>query len=899
MKKHADFLKALIGPVLLAGLFTWVVITPIAGAADVAGDGYATGDACGFITGTSTAAAIASGGEMNFDDADDVVQGCVNENGYFEDDGTKHSYGWSTQVGWVDFAWSSAAADATYLAQVDVTSGAWTGYAWNDTVGWLWFDWTCTGCESYYDTYRVHTDLTTGDVDGYAWNDTIGWISFDGLSQELSPLSFMADVDVFAIDPTDGVTELDPADVDLQTAPVSDGYQYYTVRMTFIDPSTGEYLSIDDLNFLNITLNETSDSSLCLNQVTDEPGTCSTYGEAVETHAINYSVDECDTNAEVIAYGGTDGEVCYIDDGSTVSFNYYVYSSSPSSSMLGVDDDADYAVDVYSDRDGTVDFYDWLSGVTTEKMLYFYDRNSARNKWALDTVDFTLKLADIDRVLSMGGATCTQTALIEGQYDCVYDLSDDPELNFKPRFRNGIFQAYYDLANHDQINTDITVDDMNVVSSAELDMPSDEYRTAHYVLEGYYPASNPDVDVNYVVDSLASGLSDYRLFMDSSLIADGVIDSASREDTITVGPYDKAYAMGYSTANCVSSAIDPCTDTATSISYETAEQWVCDWITEMAHNDASCYYTGYLELQDRHAAAEDMLAIGSINSSIDASEIVSGDDEVSVLGIPNYITLRNTMYAQAVRLVRGQTATGGGNLSSTMVPTSGSDIVSLMGGNLLFSTGDVTVNGSASYDNKTLLVIGANVYINGNIEDSGADKLGIIVFKKDGVGGNIYVSPDVTDIYANIFIDGSLFSYDGSGSETTYPTWSSDDDRSDTLMNQLYLLGSIVSRNTIGGAYDASAGSWGIGDGTTVTSLDVAREYDLNNIREFRLCYELDASGNVDESSTPADCGEGEVRSSYLDSSGLEVDAPFIVEYDPPSSDMPIFNTTSPDLNQR
>ena len=72
-----------------------------------------------------------------------------------------------------------------------------------------------------------------------------------------------------------------------------------------------------------------------------------------------------------------------------------------------------------------------------------------------------------------------------------------------------------------------------------------------------------------------------------------------------------------------------------------------------------------------------------------------------------------------------------------------------------------------------------------------------------------------------------------------------------------YIKGSIVSRNTIGGVF-IEDDDYSLGDGTTTTFLATATEYDLNKLREFRMCYPTDASGNVDETGTPIDCeGEG------------------------------------------
>jgi hypothetical protein len=70
--------------------------------------------------------------------------------------------------------------------------------------------------------------------------------------------------------------------------------------------------------------------------------------------------------------------------------------------------------------------------------------------------------------------------------------------------------------------------------------------------------------------------------------------------------------------------------------------------------------------------------------------------------------------------------------------------------------------------------------------------LGVVVMKDEaGNGGNLYISPNITNIVGTYILDGSMMSYDGS-SELGYNTPIA------TLKNQLYLFGSITSENTIG-----------------------------------------------------------------------------------------------------
>ncbi|TAL39983.1 MAG: hypothetical protein EPN89_20210 [Methylovulum sp.] len=259
------------------------------------------------------------------------------------------------------------------------------------------------------------------------------------------------------------------------------------------------------------------------------------------------------------------------------------------------------------------------------------------------------------------------------------------------------------------------------------------------------------------------------------------------------------------------------------------------------------------------------------------------------------------MLAQALRLVRGQSPNGGaGVLNEKLQIRSGStdEIIASMNAKLLYATGDVTIqntglSGSLEFDPKTLFIYGGDMYINTNI----LGRAGIVVLKKNGQGGNIYIDPSVTDINANIFADGSVFSsstaYDANG----VPTRSSDDARLTDLPHQLAIFGTVVSRNTIGGFSDPNAGTWNTGNGETTNNSDTAIEYDLNKLRQFRLCYPVDSGGNIiEDDSLLEDCGEGAERSTLYTGTS---NAPLIIQYEPPTEDMPIFNTVSPDINQR
>jgi hypothetical protein len=261
----------------------------------------------------------------------------------------------------------------------------------------------------------------------------------------------------------------------------------------------------------------------------------------------------------------------------------------------------------------------------------------------------------------------------------------------------------------------------------------------------------------------------------------------------------------------------------------------------------------------------------------------------------------------------------------------------LIGGvpKVYYFTGDVTIDtGGADLGwtgERTLIVQGGNVYINSNLYNSAVGlskpKLGIIVLKDltdTNVltqGGNVYVGPLVTNIQANIYTDGSLFSYDPAKGLTPggLPKFASEADRFNSLKNQLYLEGSLASLNTIGGAVSnppilgdgtetASSAEGTYGD--TPTGRSRARLYDLNFLRYYGLVFERDPGtgdaidqqgdlpGSPDylELTYVLDGGDLVKIEGGIPAQGLNQDSDFsavYINFDPPTASLPGFGVTT------
>lgn len=127
----------------------------------------------------------------------------------------------------------------------------------------------------------------------------------------------------------------------------------------------------------------------------------------------------------------------------------------------------------------------------------------------------------------------------------------------------------------------------------------------------------------------------------------------------------------------------------------------------------------------------------------------------------------------------------------------------------------------------TIIVKWSDLTIDGNITNSSSSIKGIIVLKNDaGQGGNIYIKKNVFNIAAVLFADKSIIS----GELSPLKYYSDTPPITQTATGQLFLKGSIISDNTIGGASMTPLKCpYGAGSCTD----QEAKRYDLNYFRFY------------------------------------------------------------------
>jgi hypothetical protein len=142
--------------------------------------------------------------------------------------------------------------------------------------------------------------------------------------------------------------------------------------------------------------------------------------------------------------------------------------------------------------------------------------------------------------------------------------------------------------------------------------------------------------------------------------------------------------------------------------------------------------------------------------------------------------------------------------------------------------------GTRIWDNNLLAIIahGGDIIIDQDIPlDADVEHPRAIIALKDsdGNGGNIYIGEDVKNIYTSIISEGSIYSWDA-------PThiYNSDADKVSNLpVNQLYIFGSLIGRNTIGWGSNVASPVCPFSENTCIWERSL--RYDLNYFRTFDM----------------------------------------------------------------
>lgn len=897
-----------------------------------------TGETTGVLVGST-----ANSGVVHFENASYVpalqYQACVEDNntplgeGPFEVKG----WAWDTNLGWISFYCGDENADGAPYENLGVpcgneiygvtmeglvptggtASGQLRGYAWGDNAGWVNF--SCVGgvdslgnaCGGF--DYGVQAETTDtacyGEVYGspapgtcsdnlpedtfiFAWSDSVGWFDFTGVQFPWIELIDAGVVVTAYLDP-------DPSVVGY-TVPVADGSDAYKLRMV-VTKTSGAAIVPEDYSF-NITLDWPMDC-IDLNQTDIAPPVCD---------AVSLPIDESDFNLTSAGAGG------YGQDGVANAFTVNIPSFAPTSDQNGYTFSGGgyfpYETFVEGDPNGGIPIP--VNDLQIGQLSVSVMRTS-------------------DSVCAFGDdyATCTQYP--------VTNFNGSPHLGFQPAV---------DIPTLDNQTTDA-----DAIQAAYKIGQTIDYLTA---CRGTFSADCGSANVAF-----AMGVTTPE-FLFVADFASGAPDSDATcaDPTSFAIPTNLAWNTGIPVSFIITPVFQPdgsdpsgCKQTGPT-SGEGA--YLYSTVSYTNSGKAVSYYSNKLP---RVTGTLVVNPVADVKGSVYSTGVTNPQEGTSVRSIGDVSTniLRDAIFRNVSNIVAGADEPSGdgtivddGLASTVWTVDNGTTLYPDLGGvpRVYYFTGDVALSSSATNitwgNQRTIVSVGGDVYIDSNLYNDpsslpvGASKprLGIIALKdlNTGNGGNVYISSDVNDIQANIFADGSVFSYDGNPANINSagePCWASEKVRHDTLINQLYIEGSIASQNTIGGAADvtptlgngkkvsAAEGTYG-GSGSLClpTGRSQARLYDLNFMRYYGLVYErLDAAsacpGQAKDQQFPLACpGEpGYAISATQVSAGGDLVLPDVsmatvsqylatqvgdhlnavyVYFDPPPSTLPGFGVT-------
>ncbi|MCF7846530.1 MAG: hypothetical protein K9M51_00400 [Candidatus Gracilibacteria bacterium] len=211
---------------------------------------------------------------------------------------------------------------------------------------------------------------------------------------------------------------------------------------------------------------------------------------------------------------------------------------------------------------------------------------------------------------------------------------------------------------------------------------------------------------------------------------------------------------------------------------------------------------------------------GNVQGDPSRNFFLVGDHEMLNIGEVTATDIREDITKNAFKMIRGTTATAAADALTAF--DADTNIVVVEGEN-------ITLSGTAPTGQNTLIVHNGNLLLENDFmypNDGATHSFGVILVndlpEPFPDTGNILVRPGVQEIHGAFYADGGLMTTNGN----TPSSWTGE---ASQLKDQLLLVGSLMSRNTIGGADQSpQLTPWG-----ETASEDQTRKYDLNYMRRY------------------------------------------------------------------
>lgn len=252
------------------------------------------------------------------------------------------------------------------------------------------------------------------------------------------------------------------------------------------------------------------------------------------------------------------------------------------------------------------------------------------------------------------------------------------------------------------------------------------------------------------------------------------------------------------------------------------------------YNGDILWKTAYHGVTDGDNTLQQGLKVLWITNTENGQDILVDQNKDNVQNIFGQITkstLKKDMRQRVYGIIKNLPDTTGNDVDDLSNFANNSDGTKLLENSVLYfgdmRSARVDVTATNLSGNKSLVVMWGDIYIRNNIvaNNTQTDILWIIALKnQNGQGWKIYIDPSVTRIDAIIYADKSLISYNGTSELDGNATQSE-------LKNQLYILGSVFSENTVWGSHTTPL-DCPYYITSTCTKIE-AKKYDLNYLRRY------------------------------------------------------------------
>lgn len=828
-----------------------------------------------------------------------ALEGCVEDTGTPVGDGPFEVKGWAwdDNLGWISLYCGDENADGppyenlgqpcgneiygvTMEGLAGTNPGRLHGYAWGDNTGWISFNCENTGCgtSNYYVEVETTDTDCLGEIFGatppagcaprpsesvYAWSDSVKWIDMTGVVFPWEDLTGIGvNVELEIVTNLGDADETDLLSVDKLTAPVADGSDSYQLILHMTRASDGSTLTPAEAADYNVSLDFLWVDSVDTNQTDSTNGDHS----AGNTGAVTKVFSDADFGA----YGAQ------VADG----FVAEVTSIAPTTSMNGYDQGNDGSVDA--------SYQNFVLGGP--------GFNIPRNDLALRGLAVSVEHTPTGICAFGAGVGCARVPVVGSYSGQDWHFTPAVEVDlFDDSINGATISARHLVANSIDYNVacrgTLSGCPGTIATQAGVDSP----------FEFVYDSGNDGADCTDVnqfdlYSVLSSPLQLTPVFEDDP--GGGCLEGIAQSEGENAYVYTTVAYTNGSPISYFSNKLPRVEGTLV--------------VNPVADISGNVYSTGVTNPQ----TGQEVRSLGDVSTNV-LRDTISRNVEAIVAGVEDPgVGSEARIYGWI-----GGTGLDVTNNHVPLLPGLTDDIP-----RVYYFTDNLRIGGPLNWTGeRTLIIKGGDLFIDDDIYyPSGPGqnhKLGIIVLEDltTGEGGNVYIHPDVTNIKANIFADGSVFSYSGAPGDINAdgePVFADESQRFNLLKNQLYIQGSLASQNTIGGAVrtvpilgDGTVVSAGEGQyGATPSGRSQARLYDLNFLRYYGLVFERDASGNAIDQQGDAPGSPNYLELAYEGDGGdlvlisggnpaadLDPNEDFsavYVEFDPPSLGLPGFSVT-------